>query len=229
MKARNPAEHQGAASRPDYVCRRARARSPAWTGLTSVLMLIIVVFSERAPVRADIFGESAVGTIVGGEPEQSGIVFADARLDLYVRALISKRKPIQLQAADLEGIKSLNVDSLDLTSLRGIEYLKNLHTLSAVSNNVSDISSIAGLNNLRRLDLRFNRVSTIEALRSLSELNSVQLDHNRIRDIAPLVDNSGLDAGDSVALSGNPIDCAAAKDHLERLAKRRVTVSGACP
>ncbi len=42
----------------------------------------------------------------------------------------------------------------------------------------------------------------------LTELSWLVLANNRIADLSPLLDNPGLDSGDSLSLLGNPYDAA---------------------
>ena len=66
----------------------------------------------------------------------------------------------------------------------------------------SDVSVLANFSQLRWLDLGDNQISDISSLQGLTALDQVWLYGNRtLSDIRPLVDNSGLQAGDQVNLA----------------------------
>jgi hypothetical protein len=65
------------------------------------------------------------------------------------------------------------------------------------------------------------------ALTGLTQLNHLDLVGNDIQDLSPLLDNAGIGAGDSVELSGNPIQCG--QPAIAALRARGVILSTDCP
>jgi Leucine-rich repeat (LRR) protein len=53
----------------------------------------------------------------------------------------------------------------------------------------------------------------------------LDLSYNNISDISPLVENSGLSAGDTVYLSGNPLSPTSIDDYVPQLEARGVAVA----
>ena len=75
----------------------------------------------------------------------------------------------------------------------------------------------------------YNAISNISSLATLSSLRYLELGRNCIIDIAPLVANAGLDAGDDVGLTGNPLGAQAVNTHVPALRTRGVRVTFTLP
>ena len=110
----------------------------------------------------------------------------------------------------------------DLSSLSGLTALTRL---DLKDNQVSDLSPLSGLTALTRLDLRENNVSDLSPLSGLTALTKLDLDDNQISDIGPLVSNPGLDSGDIVTLTNNPLNARSRNTHIPALRSRGVSVS----
>jgi hypothetical protein len=104
-------------------------------------------------------------------------------------------------------------------------------------NQISDISPVADLTDLRVLRLGLNRIQDVSPLEALTKIGErgrngmfsggnprihLSLWHNRIDDVSPLVNNSGIGAGDGVDLRGNPLNDEAHDVHIPALQKRGV-------
>lgn len=101
----------------------------------------------------------------------------------------------------------IDISSAPLTvgpvaDLTGIESAKSLQAFIAAGNDIVDLLPLAELDRLRILDLR----------------------DNRITDIAPLVNNSGLGAGDWINLRGNPLGQTSITRYIPTLLRRGVQV-----
>ena len=118
----------------------------------------------------------------------------------------------------------------DLTGLAGMIQLKvlNLH-----SNNLRDITPLANLIQLKELNLRDNQIHDITPLANLIQIDQLYLDDNMIVDLKPLVDNPGLVddtredfdwAGDTVTVSGNPLNDISRNLYIPTLQARGVNV-----
>ncbi len=116
----------------------------------------------------------------------------------------------------LSGLASLTVLRLfnnSISDISGLSGLTRLTTLDLRFNSISDISALSGLTSLRVLTLYNNSISDISALRVLTDLGDVEgaffragpdlnLSNNpNLSNIQPLLDNTGLGAGDRINLS----------------------------
>ncbi len=129
----------------------------------------------------------------------------------------------------LSGLTSLTNLSLsensiaDISSLSG---LTSLRTLWLYSNSITDISALSGLTSLRTLWLYNNSMTDISALSGLTSLWELDLSSNpNLTDIQPLLDNTGLGAGDTVDLRSTNVSCA----DVAALQAKGVTVQSDCP
>ena len=102
--------------------------------------------------------------------------------------------------------------------------LTSLTDLGLSDNAVFDVSPLAGLTSLTTLELAGNAVVDVSALAGLTSLSHLDLPGNTISDIAPLVQNDGLDVGDSVNLIGNFLEQASRETHIPTLRQRGVKV-----
>ena len=110
---------------------------------------------------------------------------------------------------------------VDVSPLAGLTALTTLHL---AGNAVVDVSPLAGLTALTTLHLSGNEISDVSALAGLTSLSYLDLLGNTISDIAPLVQNDGLDVGDSVNLIGNFLEQASRETHIPTLLQRGVKV-----
>ena len=108
--------------------------------------------------------------------------------------------------------------------------LTSLTVLDLRDNSISSISALSGLTSLTRLELHFNSIRSITALTGLTSLTDLFLSDNSISDISalggltnlrqlalntnanlgniqPLLDNTGLGAGDLVGLRSTSVSC----------------------
>ena len=126
-----------------------------------------------------------------GNCEQSGQVveFSDANLKAAVEAELGVSGPT---TTDMLRLVYLNVSSLSITDLTGIEYALNLTELHLWYNQISSVSPLSSLSNLTELDLGYNQISDLSPLSSLSNLTELDLGNNQISDISPLSSLSNL-------------------------------------
>ncbi len=111
----------------------------------------------------------------------------------------------------------------DISALSGLTSLERLHL---GGNSITDISALSGLTSLTDLRLMRNSISGISALRGLTSLTRLYLHTNPdLTDIQPLLDNTGLGAGDTVVLTNTNVSCT----DLAALEAKGVTVGSTCP
>ena len=149
-------------------------------------------------------------------------VFPDAGLEAAVREALNKQGPIS--TSDLEALTTLEASNWGIQDLTGLEHCVNLEMLVLAGNNISDISALAGLTNLQQLHLAQNNISDISSLADLTNLQKLYLNDNNISDISSLVENSGLSAGDTVNLGGDPLNDPSINDYIPQLEARGVNV-----
>ena len=111
-----------------------------------------------------------------------GGMFRLSRLDAGDRGVTSLKG---LEFA--KNLSWLSVHKSSVTDLTPIADLKRLETLSIWDNPISDIKAIANLSKLRFLNAQGCRISDISAMAHLTQLTDVNLGWNRINDINPLV------------------------------------------
>ena len=134
--------------------------------------------------------------------------------------------------ASLTNLSHLCIDNNQISDIYPLASLINLRWLALYFNHISDISPLASLTNLKDLQLQNNWITDISALASLTNLKSLWLNNvimqcapiNQISDIKPLVDNSGLAAGDEVNLRGNPLSSTSLNTYIPILEARGATV-----
>ena len=168
-------------------------------GVMSVLLptLVLATLSE---------GEAQVlqpSELCSDHPDTAIATFEDANLEARVRATLSVGEKDDLTCGLVSGPKGLFAEQVGIESLVGIQNLTSLTHLGLGSNRITDISAVGGLTSLRNLDLQANSIT----------------------DIQPLLDNTGLGAGDEVWLRGTNVSCA----DVAALIARGVNVTGIAP
>jgi hypothetical protein len=173
------------------------------------------------------------------------VTFPDSNLEKVIRILISKPTG-DIHRSDLMGLNLLDGNNKSIISLSGVEYCTNLNEIFMSDNSVSDLGPIANLTKLRqiqffnnsisniaplaglvsleRIILSSNTISNISSLSGLTNLHILHLSDNNISDLSPLVANSGLAAGDTVNLAGNPLSQQAINTDIPTLEGRSVMV-----
>jgi internalin A len=126
--------------------------------------------------------------------------------------------------SSLTNLTWLSLESNQISDITPLSGLTSLTDLYLGSNQISDITSLSGLTSLTDLDLGSNQISDITSLSGLTSLSDLYLDYNQISDIGPLVDNTGLAAGDEVDLRGNPLSAVSLTTYIPQLEARGVTV-----
>ena len=154
----------------------------------------------------------------------------------------------------LSGLTSLVQVQLNVNSISDIgalSELTNLTILTLAANLITNLDALSGLTSLTRLDLSVASITDITALTGLTSLESIVLSNNSITDISalsglpatpvtsvglgnnpdltdiqPLLNNTGLGAGDDVGLLGTMVSC----EDVALLADKGVAVtSDPCP
>lgn len=141
--------------------------------------------------------------------------------DLYLAGnQISNISPI----AGLTNLQYLRLDNNQIIDISPLSGLTNLQSAYLNGNQVSNISPLSGLTNLWILSLENNLLSNIALLAGLTNLQYLYLKNNQISDISSLVGNTGLSAGDTIDLRGNPLSGDSLNTYIPQLQARGVTV-----
>ena len=98
-----------------------------------------------------------------------------------------------ITVSQLEKLTKLEINGENTSNLQGIEYCKNLKTLSMINCNVKDIRLLSSLTNLETLNLDRNNIKYIYSLSNLKNLKNLTLSSNYINDISPLSNLTNLE------------------------------------
>ena len=125
----------------------------------------------------------------------------------------------------LTSLQGLDLEENSITDISPLSGLTSLRFLDAQDNSITDISALSGLTSLTYLDLHSNSITDISALSGLTSLEFVWLNDNpNLTDIQPLLDNTGLGAGDRVFLRSTSVSCT----DVAALQAKGVTVDSDC-
>jgi len=137
--------------------------------------------------------------------------------------------------AGLKNLTTLHLTGNQISDISALSGLNNLTSLNFSNNQISDISVLTNLTNLTDLTLAGNQISNISVLAGLTNLTSLYLWGNQISDIKPLVDNAGINNGDTVYLydsfykNTNPLSTTSCTVYIPQLKSRGVNVYHNCP
>ena len=188
------------------------------------------------------------GDLCSDHPDAAIATFEDATLETGVRAALALGVPDDLTCGLLSGLTEVTIVSGGIESLVGIQNLTTIRRLGLLGNPITDISALSGLTSLTALALQSNSITDISALSGLTSLTELGLDINSITDISalrgltsltrlsldsntnlsniqPLLDNTGLGAGDEINLSSTNVSCT----DVALLVAKGATVTGIAP
>ncbi|MDM8083722.1 leucine-rich repeat domain-containing protein [Cellulomonas cellasea] len=166
---------------------------PRWVARTAAALLGVALAAGGAGgwyqwgpriVLAEVFPDPRLAACVAQSTGAAGVTAKVSRAALsQVRSL----------ACDVDTADSQEpgATSPRVTSLIGIESLRNLATLDLSEHDVSDLTPLSDLNSLSVLKLTHNQVTDLEPLRGLP-LQDVGLSDNQIRDLGPLASAPGI-------------------------------------
>ena len=174
------------------------------------------------------------------------VTFSDDNFEASIRNTLNKWSG-DITDIDMENITALDGSGWNIADISGIEYCINIKNLKLSNNQISDISMLEDLVTLQFLGLSFNQIVDISSLSNLSNLILLYLDNNQIIninalgnllsltelyllnnqivDIYPLVVNSGIDNGDNIYLTNNPLSSTSINTYIPQLQARGVIVN----
>lgn len=121
------------------------------------------------------------------ESELDGVsIVPDKNLEKAIKRALGLGEEIPLTEKYMERLEYLYVPQLDIGSIEGLQYAKNLRQLEIHDNKVKDLTPIKGLNKLEELTASRNDIEDILPLANLNNLKRITIDENLIEDITPL-------------------------------------------
>ncbi len=137
--------------------------------------------------------------------------------------------------SDLNGLTSLtslNLRYNQITDISALSGLTEMESLQLSGNQIISISSLSGMTSMMFIEIISNKISDISVFAGMTALVSVDLSGNRIASISALTLSEGMDTGDTVDLSWNPLSQTALCTDIDTLEGQGVSVtftsSGAC-
>ncbi len=166
--------------------------------------------------RALIALLSLLGT-AGMAWTEEPVLFGDPKFKALVERELGIADPTptdMLSLTELDYIEDWDEQDEGVLDISGLEYAKNLQTLTLRLNRISDISFLAGLTNLTSLNLSENEISDLSPLAGLTNLTDLNLHANKISDLSPL---AGLTKVRTLVLRFNEVSDLSALSSLTHL------------
>lgn len=110
--------------------------------------------------------------------EEMIVNFADPDLEAAVRTQLETSGEIYL--SDVLGITYFYASEWGITSLEGMEYLRNVEYIDFGYNNIVDLTPLRGLGNLRELNLTSNNLTDLSVLGELPALEYLDVSSNAL-------------------------------------------------
>lgn len=113
----------------------------------------------------------------------------------------------KIESIGIRGMNAAEDDLIEVSSIKGLEYCKNLKTLTISSGEIpddneeirysegaiKDLTPLSGLKNLELLRLSHNEISDVSPLKDLTQLKFLYISHNNISDISSLKNLTNLE------------------------------------
>ncbi len=128
------------------------------------------------------------------------------------------------QLSSLIHLQTLTLSNNQISNIVALNNLLNLQVLGLSGNQIIDVGPLSGLTNLNLLYLDNNQIININLLSTLINLKELGLADNQIVDIFSLIQNGGIDSGDNVYLTNNPLSETSINTYIPQLEARGVTV-----
>ena len=211
---------------------------------------------SRYEARFDLNGDGEIGFAdflifaenFGKEAPSPVVTIPDPNLRAAIEKALGKASGAPITQAEmatlygefelpLGGWASLDLQSLSISDLTGLEFavnltglllnvnrgitdvsplanLTNLEDLALGGNRITDVSALSGLTNLKFLGLSENNLTDVSGLSSLTKLIALYLDDNNLTDVSPLANLTRLQ---QLWLNGNRITDVSALADLTNL------------
>ena len=110
----------------------------------------------------------------------------DPNLRKAVREEMGVPEGVPITEVDIAKVVRLNIASMDIMDLTGLERFANLENIVAHHNHIQDLRPLARLMNLGDLHLSHNNIEDLRPLTGLTNLTTLTLNYNNILDVSPL-------------------------------------------
>ena len=134
-------------------------------------------------------------------------------------------RDVMVKVTDGHGVSDTQNYTIDVAEIIDIPDPNLKVALREASGALSDSLTDGDLANLTSLDARNRGIIHLTGLEYCVNLQLLHLDLNQISNLQPLVDNPGLDAGDTIYLQGNPLSYSAINTDIPILQGREVNIS----
>ena len=126
----------------------------------------------------------------------------DPNLRKAVQQEMGVPEGVPITEVDIAKVVRLNIASMDIMDITGLERFANLENIVAHHNHIQNLHPLARLTNLGDLNLNHNDIEDLRPLTGLTNLTTLRLNYNNIPDVSPL---AGLVNLERLALWGNQI------------------------
>ena len=117
----------------------------------------------------------------------------DPNLRAAIAEALGKAPLAPITIADMEMLKKLYVENVEIKDLNGLQFAINLEILELEGNLIEDISPIAGLAQLELLIISRNPISDLSPVKGLKNLKSLEISGPSIFDLSPLAELISLE------------------------------------
>ena len=117
--------------------------------------------------------------------------------------------------SELTNLLSLNLHGVPIADFSTVVRYARLTWLNLSHTQISELNILTGLIDLEEIYLSGNQIVDIATLSGLTNLTTVWLDRNGITDISALVNNAGIDSGDTVDVRWNHLNLTAGSDDMQ--------------
>lgn len=151
------------------------------------------------------------------------VFIEDEALSYGLKSILNKPVDEPLTTEDLASLKVVDLRSLGIKSLAGLEHAVNMTHLRLSGNEISDLAPISKIKTLREVDVRSNYITSIEELAELTDLGRLYISNNGVASIEVV---SNFPRLHTLLISGNPIDRLDALEEAKALSWLEATDNG---
>jgi len=135
---------------------------------------------------------------------------------------------------NLAKLTELYLGNNNISDISTLSVLTNLKELDLSNNSIHNIFPLFTLTDLRGLNLQRNDIRDITQIKGMSKIGEheehwigaeLDLSHNQISDITPLIENFGINEGDKVDISNNPLNSKSLEIYIPVLESRGVELT----
>jgi len=135
---------------------------------------------------------------------------------------------------NLAKLTELYLGNNNISDISPLAVLTNLKELDLSNNSIHNIFPLFTLTDLRGLNLQRNDIRDITQIKGMSKIGEheehwigaeLDLSHNQISDITPLIENFGINEGDKVDISNNPLNSKSLEIYIPVLESRGVELT----